>query len=125
MNSRRNEPFRYTINPPMTCWIEIKSIDLKPVNSKLAEAELIDISKSGCRIQTGLNLHAAEHSIGAAVHFQLSEESYTFPGEIRWQNPHGIESFHYGLSLQLTVEEKEKINAELRALAAARRIVVM
>ncbi|RCX19825.1 PilZ domain-containing protein [Fontibacillus phaseoli] len=125
MNSRRNEPFRYTINPPMDCWIEIKSIDFKPVSSKLAEAELIDISKSGCRIKTQLNLHAENHSIGAAVHFQLSEENYTFLGEIRWQKPYGSEFYHYGLSLQLTSEEKEKINVELRSLAAARRIVVM
>lgn len=125
MNSRRNEPFRYTFKPPMTCWIEIVSIDLKPVKSKLAPAELIDISKSGCRIQTGLDLHAAAHSIGAAIHIQLSEENFTFPGEVRWQHPHGAEYFHYGLSLQLTTEEKEKINVELRGLAAARRIVVM
>ncbi|WP_334078233.1 PilZ domain-containing protein [Paenibacillus sanfengchensis] len=125
MISRRKEPFRYTINPPMTCWIEIKSIDNMPVNSKLAEAELINISKSGCCIQIGLDLHAEQHTIRTHVHFQLSEERYCFPGEIRWQNPHGEHLYHYGLQMELTPEEKEKINIELRSLAAAKRIIVM
>lgn len=124
MKTRRTEPFRYTMKPPMDCWIEITSINDMPVTSKLAEAELIDISKSGCRIRTPLDLHSADHTIGAAMHIQLSDEKYTFPGHVRWQKALGDGLFHYGLSLMLTKDEKERFNIELRTLAAARRIVV-
>lgn len=124
MRTRRTEPFRYTIKPPMSCWIEITSINEMPVNSKLAEAELIDISKSGCRIGTPLDLHASDNAIGADMHIQLSDTKYIFPGHVRWQKAQEDGSNHYGLSLLLTDDEKEQINIELRSLAAARRIVV-
>ncbi|MNJ33484.1 PilZ domain-containing protein [Paenibacillus fonticola] len=125
MTTRRTEPFRYSMVTPLLCWIEIREINEVAVNSKLAEVELIDISKSGCRIQTRLDLRASTHQIAATVHVRLNEDLHKFPGSIRWQKEHENAVFHYGLSLELTDEMKECLNIELRSLAAARRIVVL
>ncbi|GAA0137853.1 hypothetical protein YSY43_46940 [Paenibacillus sp. YSY-4.3] len=125
MTTRRTDPFRYSMTTPLPCWIEIREINNVPVNSKLAEIELIDISKSGCRIQTKLDLRASTHQIEATVHVRLNEDLHKFPGSILWQKEHENAVFHYGLSLELTDEMKESLNIELRSLAAARRIVVL
>ncbi|MEF2967988.1 PilZ domain-containing protein [Paenibacillus sp. M1] len=125
MPTKRKDPFRYTLKQPLSCRIEIKTIDQKPVSSKPAEAELIDISKSGCRIRTNLNLQAENYRIEAAVHVQLNENMLVFPGEILWQQQLADSFFHYGMQLELNAEEKENLNAELRLLAGAQRIIVM
>lgn len=122
--SRRKEPFRYSMNPPLDCRIEIIDIDGISFSGKSAQAELIDISKSGCRIRTELDLHITSHVIRAAVHVSFGEDNFIFPGVIRWQEELEPSQFHYGFQLELSPEEKEKLNVELRKLAASRRIVV-
>ncbi|MGG6313861.1 PilZ domain-containing protein [Paenibacillus macerans] len=124
MTTRRTEPFRYSLNPPTNARIEILEIDGRPLLSKPAQIELIDIHKSGCRIRTGLNLHASTHAIRVVLHAQLGDDMYAFPGEIRWQKELEPPIFHYGICLQLSAEEKEKLNVELRGMAAARKIIV-
>lgn len=125
MTTRRSEPFRYTMTTPLPCWFEIREINGLPVHSKLAEVELLDISKSGCRVQSKLDFRASNNQIQATVHARLNEELHLFPGSIRWQKECEDSVFHYGLSLELTEEMKELLNVELRSLAAARRIVVL
>lgn len=122
--TRRTEPFRYTLQPPIEASLEILTIDGQPLPCKPAQIDLIDISKSGCRVRTELNLHASSHALRILLHVRLSDEIRTFPGEIRWQKELEPSSQHYGLHLELNTEEKEKLNIELRGMAAARRIIV-
>ncbi|WP_262363165.1 PilZ domain-containing protein [Paenibacillus sp. J22TS3] len=110
---------------PMSCWIRISEINGTTLNSRLAEVDLIDISKGGCRIRTQLDLHASSNLIKGMLRLKLSEEEYEFEAQIRWQRQIEPPFFHYGLSLHLEDTEKEKINAELRALAGARKIKVL
>ncbi|TYA11007.1 PilZ domain-containing protein [Paenibacillus faecis] len=124
MINRRTEPFRYSFNPPLDAWIEIVEINGSPLPTKPAPIELVDISKSGCRIRTALNLRAFSHNIRLLLHVRLNENSYAFTGEIRWQKELEPQIIHYGICLHLSDEEKEKLNVELRGMAAARRIVV-
>lgn len=124
MTTRRTEPFRYSLNPPIEASLEILSIDGLALPCKPAQIDLIDISKSGCRVRTELNLHASSHAIRILLHVRLSEEIRTFPGEIRWQKELEPPNQHYGLHLELNDEEKEELNIELRGMAAARRIFV-
>lgn len=123
--TRRAEPFRYSLTPPIPCWIQITQINGLQVTSRLAEAKLINISKSGCRIESELNLHVTDNSIHAAVHIQLTEELYVYPGRIRWQKEFESPHYHYGLALETNEHDKEKITVELRALAGSKRVVVM
>lgn len=124
INTRRTEPFRYSLNPPIAASLEIVSIDGQALPLKPAQIELIDISKSGCRVRTELNLHASSHVIHVLLHVRLSGENRTFSGEIRWQRELEPPNHHYGLHLELNDEEKEALNVELRGMAASRRIIV-
>lgn len=124
INTRRTEPFRYSLNPPITASLEILSVDGQALPLKPAQVDLIDISKSGCRVRTKLNLHASTHTIHVLLHVRLSDEKRTFSGEIRWQRELEPPKHHYGLLLELNDEEKEALNVELRRMAASRRIIV-
>lgn len=127
LSTRRAEPFRYSLTPPIPCWIQITQINGTQITSKLAEAKLINISKSGCRIESELDLHVTDNSIYAAIHIQLTEDLCVYPGHIRWQRMFETSEshYHYGLALETNVQDKEKITVELRALAGSKRVVVM
>lgn len=122
--TRRTEPFRYTLQPPIEASIEILSIDGQVLSCKPAQIDVMDINKSGCQIRTELNLHAASHAIRILLHVRLTEEIHTYPGEIRWQGESEPSYHHYGVHLELTDQEKENLNIELRGMAAARKIIV-
>lgn len=124
-NNNRKEPFRYSMEEPMSCWIRISEINGTIITSKLAEVDLIDISKGGCKIRTPLDLHASSNSIKGVLRLKLSEEEYDFNAQVRWQRQIEPPFFHYGLSLMLESEEKEKINADLRTLAGNNKIKVI
>lgn len=124
MESRRREPFRYSMEQPLLCQVEITGIDQLTVDGKLAAVELLDVSKNGCKVRTLLDFHAGDHFIQCTVHFTLGDEQFAFPGQIRWQRQLQAPYHYYGIQLSLTYEEKEKIYAELRTLAADRKIIV-
>lgn len=54
--SSRKEPFRYVMNQPLECWIEVPISSSGPGAGKLTEAVLLDLSRSGCKVRTPLNL---------------------------------------------------------------------
>lgn len=125
IENNRKEPFRYAMEEPMSCWIRISEINGTTLTSKLAEVDLIDISKGGCKIRTPLDLHAASNSIKGKLRLKLTDEEYEFEAQIRWQRQMDPPFFHYGLSLKLADTEKEKMNADLRSLAGAKKIKVL
>lgn len=125
MENRRKEPFRYSLTPPIDCMVQITAINQATVESKLAEAVLIDISKAGCRIQTDLNLYVERNEIGAAVHLHLVGHARVYAGDMRWQRQVAEGVFHYGMQLELDAAQKEQLNIDLRTLAAERKIIVI
>ncbi|MBP2000433.1 hypothetical protein J2Z69_001464 [Paenibacillus shirakamiensis] len=122
--NHRKEPFRYSLELPLPCAIEINEINGKAMNTKLAEAELIDLSRGGCKIRIPLDLHASAHTIRGKIHLQLNEEKLIFNTEIRWQNSQQSDHYLYGLALYLNTEDQEKLNAELRTMAGSNKIKV-
>ncbi|WP_138495968.1 PilZ domain-containing protein [Paenibacillus pinistramenti] len=125
MITRRKEPFRYSMEEPLECQMELTAINQMAVDGKLATIELIDISKNGCKIRSPLNLHASENTIECRIHLRLNVEAFVFPGEVRWQRDWDGVNHYYGIQLLLNDVEKEKISIELRSLAAERKIKVM
>lgn len=125
MENRRKEPFRYSLTPPIGCMVQITTINQATVESKLAEAVLIDISKAGCRIQTDLNLYVERNVIGASIHLHLVEFPQVYVGNMRWQRQVDDGLFHYGMQLELNDDQKEQLNIDLRTLAAERKIIVI
>lgn len=122
--NHRKEPFRYVFYQPLPCLLELKELNGTPVNSKPAEAELLNISKSGCKITSGLNLHADTNQVTVVLHLTLTETPIHCPAEIRWQRSDSSLRFEYGLRLNLPPAEKESVLVGLRTLAAERKIVV-
>lgn len=125
MTTRRAEPFRYSMTPPVACQMQITGINGADITSKPAEVKMIDINKAGCRIQSVLDLKADIHQIHVAIHIQLNETPYSFTGEIRWQKVLDESGLNYGIAFNISEDEQHHIQVELRALAAARKIVVL
>lgn len=123
--TRREYPFRYVMRNPLDCWIEITDIDRIPISSKLAQAELLDLNKGGCKVKSSLDLQVNTHVITVLVHLKFNETSLRFPGMIRWQRKMDQEGYHYGISMKLREEEREMLNIELRKLAGSQQIKVL
>ncbi|ANS75538.1 hypothetical protein AWM70_13785 [Paenibacillus yonginensis] len=125
MITRRKEPFRYSMQEPVECQLELTTVNRMSLSGKLIPAQVIDISKNGCKIRSALDLKASEHFIECRIHLRLNEQQFIFPGQIRWQRNLDGFSHDYGIHLLLTEDEKEQINVQLRGLAAERKIIVM
>lgn len=125
MKTRRAEPFRYSMTPPIACQMQITGVNGAAITSKPAEVTMIDINKAGCRIRTHLDLKADIHQLHVAIHIQLNETMYVFAGEIRWQKALDELGISYGIAFHITEDEQHHIQVELRALAAARKIAVL
>lgn len=119
--SRRKEPFRYIFHTPEVCTFQINRINHQSVASKRAQAEIINLSRSGCNILTPLKLGTAEHAIGLVLYVQFGEEPWELPGVIRWQ---GFQDgqYNYGIQFETSDAFRERMNIELRQLAATQRI---
>lgn len=122
LNRKRKEPFRYTFTSPTECTFEIIRINGNPVSSKPAEAALIDLSKSGCKLYTKLNLNATNNRIKLVVTLTVDGELKKYRGTIRWQKQIN-DSFNYGV--ELFESEKERMFAEIKHLAALKKIAVL
>ncbi|MFS0723950.1 hypothetical protein [Paenibacillus sp. 1P07SE] len=120
--SRRKEPFRYIFHTPEACTFQINRINNQPVDSKRAQAEIINLSRSGCNMVSALNLGTAEHAVGLVLYAQFNEEPWELHGVIRWQTlKDGL--YCYGIQFETGDGFRERMNIELRQLAATNRII--
>lgn len=83
-DSSRKEPFRYVMNQPIDCWLEIPASNSGPGAGKLTEGILLDLSRSGCKVRTSLNLRFTAGDTKLIIHFQLAEEKLQYEGSVRW-----------------------------------------
>jgi len=124
VKNNRKEPFRYMFSSRTECTFEITQINDNPVSAKPAEAAIIDISKSGCKLYSKLNLKAEENRIQLIIHLIVDKQIKHFKGTVRWQkqNEH---SYYYGVKLELIESERDDILLDIRALAANKKIEVI
>ena len=96
--SRRAEPFRYTMEPALACLIRPYELNRHPIDSKPAEAELLDLSPKGCKLDCSLNFRTQHNECKLEIAFQL-EGSLKLRGTIVWQEvrAHG---FRYGIRFE-------------------------
>lgn len=109
----RKEPFRYVMNQPIDCWLELPPGTSGPGAGKRTEGMLIDLSRSGCKIRTPLNLRFTSGDTRIIIFFQLNKKMLQFTGSVRWGWMYGLGQYQYGVRLVLTEEEEEELNAEL------------
>jgi len=122
-SSRRKDPFRYVFVPPESCEFQLTAINGAPVASKFAAAAIIDVNKSGCKLETALNLNANVHKLQVVIQTGIAGEPMPLSGEIRWQ-AEAATGFRYGVRFAHDEATRERLQAELRRLAGERRIVV-
>lgn len=117
--SSRKEPYRYVMNQPLECWIEVPASNTGPGAGKLTEALLLDLSRSGCKVRTPLNLRFTAGDTRLIIHLQLNEEKLELVGSVRWGWMFGLGQYQYGVKLKLDEIEEEKLLSELDLWTAA------
>lgn len=111
--SSRKEPFRYVMNQPLECWIEVPMSSSGPGAGKLTEAVLLDLSRSGCKVRTPLNLRFTAGDTKLVIHLQLNEEKLQLVGSVRWGWMFGLGQYQYGVKLKLNEDEEERLHREI------------
>lgn len=111
--SSRKEPFRYVMNQPLECWIEVPVSSSGPGAGKLTEAVLLDLSRSGCKVRTPLNLRFTANDTKLVIHLQFNEEKLKLVGSVRWGWMFGLGQYQYGVKLKLNEDEEERLHREL------------
>lgn len=121
--NNRKEPFRYTLKEPMHFEIYILSINGMDGPPKPIQAELLDISRSGCQLAFPLSLPVENNDIRIAINLKLFEDLLYIEGTLRW----GLEknmSWYYGVQLDVEKEDQDRLSREMRMLAGQGKIVV-
>lgn len=121
--SSRKEPFRYVMNQPIDCWLEVPASNAGPGAGKLTEGILLDLSHSGCKVRTSLNLRFTAGDTKLIIHFQLNDEKLQFEGSVRWGWMFGLGQYQYGVRLDLQEAEEEELLRELETWTSARNNV--
>jgi hypothetical protein len=113
------------MTPPVPCKLQIIGINGTAMSSKPADVNMIDINKAGCRIHSALDLKANLYQILVNILIEFNDTPYIFEGEIKWQKALDDQTLSYGIEFLISEELQEKIQIELRKLAAERKIVVL
>lgn len=117
--SRRNEPFRYDFIPAVPCLIQLCEIDSSKLESKQGQAELLDLSPKGCKLDTPLNFRTNQHSCKLILSFELTQPM-TIRGSILWQEQKA-HSLHYGIQFDEEEQIQQIITDELKKYAKKQR----
>lgn len=95
--NNRKEPFRYTLKEPIHFEIYILSINGVNAPAKPIQAELCDISRSGCQLSFPLSLPVENNDIRIGMNMLLFEDPLYMEGTLRWGQekiPHGTMGFN-------------------------------
>ena len=109
----RKEPFRYVMNQPLDCWLEVPLSNTGPGAGKLTEGVLLDLSRSGCKVRTSLNLRFTAGDTKLIIHLQLNEDKLQLVGSVRWGWMYGLGQYQYGVRLKLEEAEEEQLLREI------------
>lgn len=111
--ANRKEPFRYVMNQPLDCWLEVPPGSTGPGAGKLTEGVLLDLSRSGCKVRTSLNLRFTAGDTKIIIHLQLNDDKLQLVGSVRWGWMYGLGQYQYGVRLKLEEAEEEQLMREL------------
>ncbi|HHY74813.1 MAG TPA: PilZ domain-containing protein [Bacillus bacterium] len=110
MKFRRQEGFRYTFGNPIDCLFKINKIEDLAVNTEYGEGQIIDISPSGIKMFSLLNLATHPKKMEIEVRFVIENHTYQIPGVIQWQKKEVLKSgYSYGIKLDPTEEIAKSI----------------
>lgn len=117
--ARRNEPFRYEFEQPLIGRFQIVEVDGVPVESGDGEIHVIDISPSGLKIASQLDIPIEDRRIKLSFSIMILSSVLTFMGSLVWQAASSA-GYLYGVELDETKETKALIVEELKKYARER-----
>lgn len=121
--NNRKEPFRYTLKEPITFEIYILSINGVNAPPKPIQAELCDISRSGCQLSFPLSLPVENNDIRIGMNMLLFEDPLYMEGSLRWGQETNT-TWHYGVQLEIQDGNQDRLSREMRMLAGQGKIIV-
>ncbi|MGD7009007.1 PilZ domain-containing protein [Metabacillus sp. 84] len=95
MRYNRSESFRFVFSDPMEASFSIAEKAGEPVNSKQGEAVIMDISPSGLKLVTHLDL-PMEKPVILTILFKIRTEELELKGEPMWKKRTAT-GFQYGV----------------------------
>lgn len=114
MRYNRKEGFRFAFKDPLEASFKIYELNGKKVETQPGKALMHDISPSGTKISSKLNLPVSETDpVKIHLHFMLNEAVYEMKAELVWKSVSG-ENYHYGVNFYSDEHVKEEIVAQLK-----------
>jgi len=114
MRYNRHEAFRYEFEKPLTALFQIVEIDDESVSSSKGEAEIINISPKGIKLNSKLNIPKTDDkSIYLAISFELNDKPLNVEGVIVWKKTKG-KSVDYGIDLHMDESAEKELIDQLK-----------
>ncbi|MFE7063220.1 PilZ domain-containing protein [Sutcliffiella sp. NPDC057660] len=109
MKYKRNEPFRYEFGMPVRVNFYISRINGKTTASSEGEGTVLDISPSGLRMQTSLDI-PTNQEVELTMHMTIGSREIALIGNIVWQKK-VYPSYQYGVEMISDAFEEQIIFA--------------
>ncbi|MBU9722389.1 MULTISPECIES: PilZ domain-containing protein [Bacillaceae] len=113
MRYKREETFRYEFGQPLDCVYRILRVNGVSEETKHGNGKLFDISPTGIKLQSPLDLQSSKNEVDVELCFTLVAE-HTVTGKIVWQKLANVGQYFYGIDLEIPTEVKEHIIHDLK-----------
>ncbi|UHA60851.1 PilZ domain-containing protein [Metabacillus litoralis] len=113
MRYNRNDPFRYEFLKPLDCQFKIIEINNEKVMSRTANAKIIDLSQSGMKMETELEIPDNNVQVLLQVSFVIVKEKYDMQCMIIWSKSAGTTN-QYGLKFNHNDKFLENLTNDLK-----------
>ncbi|MCD7036115.1 PilZ domain-containing protein [Metabacillus sp. GX 13764] len=113
MRYNRYEPFRYEFARPLDMTFRIIEMNGKAVQTKEGKARLADISPTGLKMVSSLDLPVEHNTLTGEMIVTITNEPITLHGQFLWKKKF-FREFVYGAKLEKNEAASEKIIKELK-----------
>ncbi|MDZ5713564.1 PilZ domain-containing protein [Jeotgalibacillus haloalkalitolerans] len=115
MRYNRKEGFRFAFKKPLEAAFKIYELHGREVNSHPGKALMHDLSPSGTKMSSQLNLPVSHQDEPVKIHlqFMLNEVVYEMKAELVWKRAGGNE-FYYGVHFYASDDVREEIVKQLK-----------
>ncbi len=110
---KRKESFRFTFNPPPACIFNIVEVDNMRLDSRNAEGILIDISPSGAKLASKLDIPIHHKKIKIKLSFKINEDTIYANGILIWKKTTQLGN-NYGVQFVNASDLTDVIMEELK-----------
>ncbi|MBO1513927.1 PilZ domain-containing protein [Metabacillus bambusae] len=114
MRYKREEPFRYEFNPPLSCTFSIVEIDNKNINTGNADGHIIDLSPKGVKLTSKLNIPLGKQEVKIKLNFRINIDMIYVVGILVWRKELNHLGFQYGVKFVNISVLPEVIMEELK-----------